>query len=69
MFAGELKKQKTLFMVADADALLVVSATALWLHDPSHSMAGRPWQSSLSGDPVLQNLISQADQHQKLILK
>jgi exopolysaccharide biosynthesis polyprenyl glycosylphosphotransferase len=41
MFAGELQKQKALFMVADAVALAAASAAALWLHDPSHSMAGR----------------------------
>jgi exopolysaccharide biosynthesis polyprenyl glycosylphosphotransferase len=41
MFAGELQKQKALFMVADTGALAAASATALWLHDPSHSMADR----------------------------
>jgi exopolysaccharide biosynthesis polyprenyl glycosylphosphotransferase len=41
VFSGELQKQKALFMVADAAALVAASAGALWLHDPSHSMEGR----------------------------
>ncbi|HKV55606.1 MAG TPA: sugar transferase [Candidatus Binataceae bacterium] len=49
MFAGELQKQKALFMVADAVALAAASAGALWLHDPSHSMEAR----LLDADPIL----------------
>lgn len=41
MFAGEFQKQKVLFVVADALALLVAFATALSLHDPSGAMAAR----------------------------
>src|SRR6516225_1249042 len=41
MFAGEFRKQKVLFVVADALALLVAFATALSLHDPSRGMAAR----------------------------
>ena len=41
MFAGEFRKQKVLFVVADALALLVALAMALSLHDPSRAMAAR----------------------------
>src|SRR5215469_10573261 len=41
MFAGEFRRQKVLFVVADAVALLVAFATALSLHDPSGAMAAR----------------------------
>ena len=41
MFAGESRKQKVLFVVADGLALLVAFATALSLHDPSRAMAAR----------------------------
>jgi exopolysaccharide biosynthesis polyprenyl glycosylphosphotransferase len=41
MFAGEFRKQKVLFIVADALALLVALATALSLHDPHRAMAAR----------------------------
>ena len=41
MFAGEFRKQKVLFVVADALALLVAFAMALSLHDPSRAMAAR----------------------------
>jgi len=41
MFAGEFRKQKVLFVVADALALLLAFATALSLHDPSRTMAAR----------------------------
>jgi exopolysaccharide biosynthesis polyprenyl glycosylphosphotransferase len=49
MFAGELQKQKALFVVADAVALAAAAATALCLHDPSRSMAGR----LLDSNPVV----------------
>src|SRR5579863_4299813 len=49
MFAGELQKQKALFMVADAAALAAAFAGALWLHDPSGSMEER----LLDTDPML----------------
>lgn len=41
MFSGELRKQKLLFAVGDAIALLTVFTMALRLHDPSHSIARR----------------------------
>lgn len=41
MFAGEFQKQKVLFVLSDALALLMAFVTALSLHDPSRAMAAR----------------------------
>jgi exopolysaccharide biosynthesis polyprenyl glycosylphosphotransferase len=41
MFAGEFQKQKVLFALSDALALLMAFVTALSLHDPSRAMAAR----------------------------
>lgn len=41
MFAGEFQKQKVLFALSDALALLIAFVTALSLHDPSRAMAAR----------------------------
>lgn len=41
MFAGEFQKQKVLFAIADALALLAAFAIALSLHDPAGAMAAR----------------------------
>ena len=38
MFVGELRKQKVLFAVADAAALLLAFWGALAIHEPSGSM-------------------------------
>jgi exopolysaccharide biosynthesis polyprenyl glycosylphosphotransferase len=49
MFAGELKKQKALFAIADTVALAVAAAAAVSLHDPAGSTETR----IASTDPFL----------------
>jgi exopolysaccharide biosynthesis polyprenyl glycosylphosphotransferase len=50
MFAGELRKQKALFAVGDALAVLGAFSVALYLHDPSDSIAHRLLDSGAAVD-------------------
>lgn len=45
MLAGELRKQKTLFAIADALAILGAFAAALRIHDPSYAIEDRLFES------------------------
>jgi len=45
MLAGELRKQKTLFAIADAFAILGAFAAALRIHDPSSAIEDRLFES------------------------
>jgi len=56
MFAGELKRQQAVFVAADLSALFAAFAAALYLHDPSGSMATRLLQT----DPSLLSISGMA---------
>ncbi len=48
MFAGELKKQKALFAVADIAGLIIAALTAIKLHDPDNAMENQLQNADLN---------------------